>query len=225
MEDDVLGLQDGAHNGGSERLDPNQSEPQNILATKGGSNRSPRLVTIQCGLEITQPQSGPPSVIGVEGVLDWGVNGCSHIARFDWLQGVATTLTATSFKLRAKLRTTTTPGTTVLAKASVSYGSKAAVPLQLSTDYQLINASANFNFDIPGWATHGLLVVTPFNVLPARQVLIEALTFTNVMRYEVRPDDCSEANRFPLLFDVQRVRVTNQSADRITAGLVWRLSL
>lgn len=63
MADDVLGLNDGVHNGASEKLDPAQTEPQSILATKGGSNVSPTLITIQCSLEITQPQS-PPAQAG-----------------------------------------------------------------------------------------------------------------------------------------------------------------
>lgn len=226
MEDDVLGLQDGTHNGSSEKLDPAQSEPQVVLATKGGSNRSPTLVTIQCSLEITQPQVGPPSVIGVQGYLDWGINGCSHVAQFDWIQGCQFTLTATSFKLRAKLRTSTSPGTNVLARASVAYGSKAAVSLQLSTDYVPLANGANHVFDIPPWATHGLLVVTPFFVLPMRGIQIDLLTFTDVVRYEVRPEDCTEADRFPLSFDVQKVRVTNDSEDSdVTVGIIWRLSL
>lgn len=228
MADDVLGLNDGNHNGASEKLDPAQTEPQNILATKGGSNVSPTIITIQCSLDITQPQSPPASVIGVMGFLDWGVNGCSHVAKFDWLQGCAFTLTATSFKLRAKLRNGLTPGTYVRAGASTSYGTKPVVPLQLTTDYvTLDNADATSTlFDIPPWATHGLLVVTPFNVLLTRSILVELLTFTDVVRYEVRPGDCTEASRFPLSFDVQRVRVTNQSTGRrVTVAIIWRLTL
>lgn len=226
MADDVLGLNDGVHNGASEKLDPAQTEPQAILATKGGSNVSPTLITIQCSLEITQPQLPPASVIGVMGYLDWGVNGCSHVARFDWLQGCTFTLTATSFKLRAKLRNGLTPGTYVKAGASASYGTKPVVPLQLTTDYVTLVPNNSAIFDIPPWATHGLLVVVPFNVLLVRDILVEVLTFTNVVRYEVRPGDCTEASRFPLSFDVQRVRVTNQSEDgRVTVAIIWRLTL
>lgn len=226
MADDVLGLNDGVHNGASDKLDPAQTEPQSILATKGGSNVSPTLVTIQCSLEITQPQSPPASVIGVMGFLDWGINGCSHVAKFDWLQGCAFTLTATSFKLRAKLRNGLAPGTYVKAGASVAYGPKPVVPLQLTTDYAELELNGNVLFDIPPWATHGLLVVVPFDVLPLREILVELLTFTNVVRYECRPNDCTEGSRFPLSFDVQRVRVTNQSeANRATVAIIWRLTL
>ncbi|HRI66358.1 MAG TPA: hypothetical protein PK156_19050 [Polyangium sp.] len=227
--DDVLGLNDGLHNGASEKLDPAQSEPQNILATKGGSNVSPTLVTIQCSLEITQPQTPPTSVIGVMGFLDWGINGCSHVAKFDWLQGCAFTLTATSFKLRAKLRNGLSPGTYVKAGASIAYGTKPVVPLQLTTDYVTLvsnNGGASTIFDIPPWATHGLLVATPFSALLARGILVEVLTFTNVLRYDLRPGDCTEANRFPLSFDVQRVRVTNQSDEGpVNVAIIWRLTL
>lgn len=229
MADDVLGLNDGIHNGASEKLDPAQTEPQSILATKGGSNVSPTIITIQCSLEITQPQSPPTSVIGVMGFLDWGINGCSHVAKFDWLQGCAFTLTATSFKLRAKLRNGLAPGTYVKAGASTSYGTKPVVPLQLTTEYVTLDddgAGSSTVFDIPPWATHGLLVVVPFQVLLARTILVEVLTFTNVVRYEVRPGDCTEASRFPLSFDVQRVRVTNQSEEgRVTVAIIWRLTL
>jgi hypothetical protein len=225
MDKDLLGLRDGTNNGASEELRPEQTEPQQILATKGGTDRSPHLITIQCSLEIIQPQAGPVSVIGVEGFLAWGINGCSHIARFDWLQGCALTLTATSFKIRAKLRRSIAPGTKVFAKASAAYGSKSVAPLQLSSDYVVIDDAGSFRFDVPLWATHGVLIVAPFLVLPPRQVLVEALTFTDVVRYEVKPDDCTEANRFPLSFDIQRVRVTNQSGRQISVCIVWRLSL
>jgi hypothetical protein len=225
VDEDVLGLHDGAHNGSSEKLEPTQSEPQQILATKNGSNRSPRLITIQCSLEITQPQSGPPSIIGVQGYLDWGVNGCSHIASFDWLQGCTFTLTATSFKLRAKLRRNVLAGTNVMAKASAAYGTKAGPQLQLSTDHAEMDAGNNQVYDVPPWATHGLLVVNPFAVLPPREVRIEALTFNNLLRYEVRPNDCTEVDQFPVSCDVQRVRLTNLSAVRINAAIIWRLSL
>jgi len=224
-DDDVLGLNDGAHNGASEKLDPAQTEPQIILATKGGSNVSPTLVTIQCSLEITQPQTPPASVIGVQGFLDWGINGCSHVAKFDWLQGCAFTLTATSFKVRAKLRNGITPGTYVKAGASVAYGTKPVVPLQLTSDYETLNEGASTVFDIPPWATHGILVVVPFATLLLRAILVEVLTFTSVVRYEVRPGDCTEANRFPLSFDVQRVRVTNQSEEEARVAIIWRLML
>lgn len=226
--EDVLGLNDGTHNGASEKLDPAQTEPQLVLSTKGGSNVSPTLVTIQCSLEITQPQAPPGSVIGVQGFLDWGINGCSHVARFDWLQGCAFTLTATSFKVRAKLRNGLAPGTYVKAGASVAYGTKPIVPLQLSTDYvplQIQGIGISTVFDIPPWATHGLLVVKPFGVLLAREILLELLTFTNVVRYEVKPGDCTEENRFPLSFDVQRVRVTNQSNQIVDVAIIWRLTL
>lgn len=225
MANDVLGLNDGIHNGASEKLDPAQTEPQSILATKGGSNVSPTLITIQCSLEITQPQSPPTSVIGVMGFLDWGINGCSHVARFDWLQGCAFTLTATSFKLRAKLRNGLAPGTYVKAGASTSYGTKPVVPLQLSSDYATLSEGDSTVFDIPPWATHGLLVVVPFQALLLRAILVQVLTFTNVVRYEVRPGDCTEASRFPLSFDVQRVRVTNQSEESATLAIIWRLTL
>ncbi len=225
MANDVLGLNDGIHNGASEKLDPAQTEPQSILATKGGSNVSPTLITIQCSLEITQPQSPPTSVIGVMGFLDWGINGCSHVARFDWLQGCAFTLTATSFKLRAKLRNGLAPGTYVKAGASTSYGTKPVVPLQLSSDYATLSEGDSTVFDIPPWATHGLLVVVPFQALFLRAILVQVLTFTNVVRYEVRPGDCTEASRFPLSFDVQRVRVTNQSEESATLAIIWRLTL
>lgn len=225
MANDVLGLNDGIHNGASEKLDPAQTEPQSILATKGGSNVSPTLITIQCSLEITQPQSPPTSVIGVMGFLDWGINGCSHVARFDWLQGCAFTLTATSFKLRAKLRNGLAPGTYVKAGASTSYGTKPVVPLQLSSDYATLSEGDSTVFEIPPWATHGLLVVVPFQALLLRAILVQVLTFTNVVRYEVRPGDCTEASRFPLSFDVQRVRVTNQSEESATLAIIWRLTL
>lgn len=229
MADDVLGLNDGSHNGASEKLDPQQTEPQVILGTKGGSDVSPTLVTIQCSLEITQPQTPPTSVIGVQGYLDWGVNGCSHVAKFDWLQGCAFTLTATSFKLRAKLRNGLNPGTYVKAGASAAYGTKPVVPLQLTTDYVTLQergVDSSTIFDIPPWATHGLLVVTPFNALTGRNILVELLTFTDILRYEVRPGDCTEASRFPLSFDVQRVRVTNQTGEgTISVAIIWRLTL
>lgn len=227
MADDVLGLNDGVHNGASEKLDPAQTEPQSILATKGGSNVSPTLITIQCSLEITQPQSPPASIIGVMGFLDWGINGCSHVAKFDWLQGCAFTLTATSFKLRAKLRNGLTPGTYVKAGASVAYGTKPVVPLQLTTDYVTLddNGGNSVLFDIPPWATHGILIVVPFDALLSRTILVEVLTFTNVVRYEVRPGDCTEASRFPLSFDVQRVRVTNEWRENVTVAIIWRLTL
>ncbi len=223
--DDVLGLNDGVHNGASEKLDPAQTEPQIILATKGGSNVSPALVTIQCSLEITQPQTPPASVIGVQGFLDWGINGCSHVAKFDWLQGCSFTLTATSFKVRAKLRNGINPGTYVKAGASVAYGSKPVVPLQLSSDYVPLPEAGSTILDIPAWATHGLLVVVPFQTLLLRAIRVEALTFTNLVRYDVRPGDCTEASRFPLSFDVQRVRVTNESEENATIAIIWRLTL
>lgn len=226
MDHDVLGLHDGTNNAGSEQLNPEQSEPQLIFGTKGGSNRSPELVTIQCSLEITQPQSGPPSVVGVRGFLDWGINSCSHKAEFDWIQGCTLTLTATSFKLRAKLRNTITPGTYVLAKGSAAYGSKSAVPLQLSTDYVDLPILANTTFIIPPWATHGLLLAKPGYVLTAREVRVNVQTYTGVTRYEVLPGDCTEANRFPLSFDAQKVQVFNLSEDTaISVALIWRLSL
>lgn len=226
MNEDLLGLRDGTNNGASEELKPQQSEPQQILASKGGSDLSPRLVTIQCSLEIFQPQVGPASVIGVRGFLDWGISGCSHKAEFDWIQGCTFTLAATSYKIRAKLQNTVVPGTKVFAKASTAYGTKCAVPLQLSTDYVQLANGANHVFDIPPWATHGLLVVTPFFVLPMRGIKIELLTFTSVVRYEVMPEDCTEADRFPVSADVQKVRVTNNSEDAdVTVGIIWRLSL
>lgn len=226
MDDDVLGLHDGTNNAGSEQLNPEQSEPQLIFATKGGSNRSPQLVTVQCSLEITQPQSGPPSVIGVRGYLDWGINSCSHKAEFDWIQGCAFTITATSFKLRAKLRNSITPGTYVLAKGSAAYGSKSAVSLQLSTDYVNLPSLVATTFVIPPWATHGLVVAIPGRVLLNREVSVAVQTYTNVTRYEVLPGDCTEANRFPLSADVQKVKVTNLSEDTaIDAAVIWRLSL
>lgn len=226
MGDDVLGLHDGSNNAGSEQLKPEQSEPQLIFGSKGGSDCSPQLIMLQCSLKIVQPQSGPPSVIGVQGYLDWGINSCSHTAEFDWIQGCTLSITATSFKLRAKLRNALTPGTYVLAKASAAYGSKSAVPLQLSTDYIDLPILTSTTFVIPPWATHGLVVARPGYVLPARLVRVEAQTYTSVTRYEVLPGDCTEANRFPLSFDVQKVRVSNLSEDTpINVGVIWRLSL
>ena len=225
MDADVLALQDGIHNGSSQELNPAQTEPQVVLATKGGSNCSPQLITIQSSLEITQPQSGPPSKIGVQGHLDWGINGCSHVVQFDWLQGVQFTLTATSFKLRAILRSTISPGTKVIAKASVAYGSKSAIPLQLSSEYMNLGAAGTITLNIPPWATHGLLVGYPFFLLLTRSVLIELLTYDNVVRYEVQPGDCTESNRFPLSYDVQKVRITNRSDTKLDFALIWRLSL
>jgi hypothetical protein len=225
MDADVLALQDGIHNGSSQELNPAQTEPQVVLATKGGSNCSPQLITIQSSLEITQPQIGPPSKIGVQGHLDWGINGCSHVVQFDWLQGVQFTLAATSFKLRAILRSTISPGTKVMAKASVAYGTKAAVPLQLTSEYKTLFAAASITLDIPPWATHGLLVGSPFFLLSTGSVLLELLTYDNVARYEVRPTDCTESNRFPLSCDVQKVKVTNFSDTKLNFALIWRLSL
>lgn len=225
MGEDILSKHEGKYNGASEKLDPKQSEPQQVLANKGGDDLSPELVTIQCSLDIINPNAAPPGVVGVEGFLDWGVGGCSHVARFDWIQGCSMTLCATSFKLRARLRNAPNPGTNVFAKASICYGTKAVVALQLSSDYYAVDAGASQSIDIPPWATHGLLVVTPFDVLQLRQVLLEPMTFDNQSRYEVRPDDCTESNRFPLTFDVQRLKVTNQSYDAIRFCVIWRLAL
>jgi hypothetical protein len=225
MGDDILSKHDGKYNGASEKLDPNQTEPQQVLANKGGDDLSPELVTIQCSLDIINPNAAPPGVVGVEGFLDWGVGGCSHIARFDWLQGCSMTLCATSFKLRARLRQAPVPGTNVFAKASICYGTKAVVSLQLSSDYYPLEPGVSQIIDIPPWATHGLLVVVPFDVLPFRQVLLEPMTFDNQSRYEVRPNDCTESNRFPLTFDVQRLKVTNQSYNPMRFCIIWRLAL
>lgn len=225
MDIDLLGLHDGTNNGASEKLDPAQSEPQQVLANKGGSNRSPQLVTIQCGLEIINPQAPPASVIGVEGFIDWGISGSSHKARFDWMQGCAFTLAATSFKLRAKLRTQIVPGTNVFAKATIAYGPKPCIPMQWSSDYTTLNGGANVVADIPSWATHGILVANPFNAILGRLIRLELLTFNNVTRYEARPGDCTEASRFPLSFDVQKVRITNLTDERATIAIIWRLAL
>jgi len=221
----ILSVENGRFNGASEKLDPGQAEPQQILSNKGGDDESPQLVTLQCGLEIINPQAEPPGKIGVEGFIDWGISATSHSARFDWLQGCALTLTATSYKLRAKLRLAPNPGTTVMAKASVSYGSKPTIPFQLSSDHELLLPGASQILDIPSWATHGLLVVLPFDPLPLRLVRLELLTYDITTRYEVRPDDCTEANRFPLSFDVQKIRVTNEFRTRIQFCLIWRLAL
>lgn len=225
MDMDLLGLHDGVSNGASEKLDPAQSEPQQVLANKGGSNRSPQLVTIQCGLEIINPQAPPPSIIGVEGFIDWGISGSSHKARFDWIQGCAFTLAATSFKLRAKLRTQLAPGTNVFAKATIAYGSKPCIPMQWSSDYNSLDGGANVILDIPSWATHGILVARPFDSILTRSIRLELLTFSNVVRYEVQPGDCTEANRFPLSFDVQKVRITNLTDGRVWVYIIWRLAL
>ena len=225
MGEDILSKHEGKYNGASEKLDPNQTEPQAVLANKGGDDLSPELVTIQCSLDITDPNAAPPGVVGVVGFIDWGVGGASHSAYFDWLQGCTMTLCATSFKLRARLRKAPAPGTNVFAKASICYGTKSVVPLQLSSEYYIINPLASEIIDIPPWATHGLLVVAPFDVLPSRLVLLEPLTFDNQSRYEVRPNDCTESNRFPLTFDVQRLKITNEARFRIRVCIIWRLSL
>ncbi len=225
MDIDLLGLHDGTNNGASEKLDPAQSEPQQVLANKGGSNRSPQLVTIQCGLEIINPQAPPASVIGVEGHIDWGISGSSHKAKFDWVQGCVFTLAATSFKLRAKLRTQIVPGTNVFAKATIAYGTKPCIPMQWSSDNTLLDAGNNIVLEIPLWATHGILVAMPFDAILSRSIRVELLTFNNLPRYEVRPGDCTEANRFPLSFDVQKARITNASTGRATVGVIWRLAL
>lgn len=225
MGEDILSKHEGKYNGASEKLDPTQSEPQAVLANKGGDDLSPELVTIQCSLEIINPNAAPPGVVGVEGFIDWGVGGVSHSARFDWLQGCSMTLCATSFKLRAKLRKAPNPGTNVFAKASICYGTKPVVPLQLCSNYFDLDANTSTIIDIPPWATHGLLVASPFDVLPFRQVLLEPLTFDNQSRYEVRPIDCTESNRFPLTFDVQRLRVTNDARFEIRFCIIWRLAL
>jgi hypothetical protein len=225
MDTDLLGLHDGKNNGASEKLDPAQSEPQQVLANKGGTDGSPQLITIQCGLEIINPQAPPASVIGVEGFIDWGISGSSHKARFDWLQGCAFSLAATSFKLRAKLRTQVVPGTNVFAKATVAYDPKPCIPMQWSSDYTTLDGNANVVLDIPLWATHGLLIARPFDAILSRSIRLELLTFNNLPRYEVRPGDCTESNRFPLSFDVQKIRITNLTDGRATASIIWRLAL
>jgi hypothetical protein len=194
-----------------------------VLVDCVGDNELAAGIQIACEVEEinkVQVQEAPPGTLvtpPVVGILEWGNDGATVSAEFDFVNGTILSVAAASVRLRAQYEIPPQQPFPVVLRAHVGYFPKPAGPAQRSFS-ATVAAGSDVAFPVPKFARRVRLVRSP--LVSARLNVLSLFPLGTVAQYGPTVDPVLD---LPLPNGSRLVAVSNLGADPAVLSVVFDL--